>query len=98
MFRIVWDKPEINVGEGVHNLLKKPTKKEREQRMVWSHRERVLVGVILAVTILASVYFWYKGQGHNDGNALWQGKLPELKVGSPNFGGFGFNQTVILEK
>lgn len=56
--------------------------------MVWTHRERVLVGIILALTILASVYFWYKGQG----------KLPEFKIGSPNFGGFGLNQTVILEK
>lgn len=90
MFRIVWDKPEVGVGEEVHNLLKRPTKKEREQRMVWTHRERVLVGIILAITILASVYFWYKGQG----------KVPSTFFSLPsiNFGGFGLNQTVILEK
>lgn len=88
MFRIVWDKPEIGVGDEVHNLLKRPTKKEREQRMVWTHRERVLVGIILTLTILASVYFWYKGQG----------TMPNFQIPSINFGGFGLNQTVILEK
>lgn len=88
MFRIVWDKPEVGVGNEVHNFLKKPTKKEREQRMVWTHKERVLVGIILVITILASIYFWYKGQG----------KLPSVSAPSLNFGGFGLNQTVILEK
>lgn len=91
MFRIVWDKSEVGVGEGVHNLLKKPTKKEREKRMVWTHRERVLVGVILAITVLAGVYFWYKGQGEVPGGTSF--KLPSI-----NLGGFGINQTIILEK
>ncbi|MAG59180.1 hypothetical protein CMO96_00085 [Candidatus Woesebacteria bacterium] len=81
MLKITWEKPEI--ADEVKDLLKKPSKKKDEPHKFWSHKERTLVGVIFAATILFSIYFWYKGQG----------KLPEVNVG-----GFGLNETVVVEK
>lgn len=70
--------------------MKKPPKaKKDELPQFWSHKERLLVGIILVVTILGSIYFWYQGQN----------KIPEFQLSVPsfNFGGFGLNQTITVE-
>lgn len=88
MLRITFEKPKIGIGisDEAKGLLKKTEKnKKKEKPKPWTHKERFLVGSFLVLTILASVYFYYKGQG----------KLPELNF---SFGGFGFNETIILEK
>lgn len=90
MFKISFEPPKFGVVDEVQNLLKKPPKpKKDELPKFWSHKERFLVGVILAATILLSAYFYYQGQG----------EIPEFKFSAPsfNFGGFGLNQTIIVE-
>lgn len=82
MFKIQFEKPKI--AEEVERLLKKGDgRKKKEERKAWSHKERLLVGILLAATILGSLYFWYKGQG----------KLPSF-----NLPKFEAGETIILEE
>lgn len=82
MLRLVFDPPKFGMADEVKNLLKKPPKKKGELPKFWTHKERVLVGAILVLTVLLSVYFWYKGQG----------AMPQLKI--LEIGGFGLSGTV----
>lgn len=96
MLKISFEKPKISIGvsEKTRNLFDKAGKtKKKEKPKPWTHKERALVGLFLILTILLSLYFYYKGQGHAPDGAWWG--LPEFKF---SFGGFGFNETVILEK
>lgn len=89
-FKVSVEKPQFGVSDEVKNLMKKPPKaKKDELPQFWSHKERLLVGIILAITVLGSIYFYYKGQG----------KTPDFNFSSPsfNFGGFGLNQKIIVE-
>lgn len=88
--KISFEKPSLDVHEEVKNLMRKPLKAKKDDLpQFWSHKERLLVILILAVTILGSVYFYYRGQG----------KTPEFQISVPsfNFGGFGLNQTITVE-
>ena len=87
MLKISFEKPKLSMGvsEETKNLLEKVGKRKKEKPKPWTHKERILIALFLVLTILASAYFYYKGQG----------KLPKLNF---DFGGFGFNETVILEK
>lgn len=88
MLKITFERPRIGIGisEETRNLFDKAGKpKKKEKPKPWTHKERFLVGLFLILTILLSLYFYYKGQN----------KLPEFKF---NFGGFGINETVVLEK
>lgn len=89
MLKLIFEKPKIGIGisDEAKNLIKRNEKplKKKEKPKPWTHKERLLVGSFLTLTIFASLYFYFQGQG----------KLPELKF---NFGGFGFNETIILEK
>lgn len=88
MFKISFEKPKISIGvsEETRNLFDKAGKpKKKEKPKPWTHKERVLVGLFLAFTVFLSLYLWYGSQN----------KLPEFNL---NFGGFGLNEKVILEK
>lgn len=87
--KVSFEKPSL-VDEEVKNLMRKPSKmKKDELPQPWSHKERLFVVIILAITILGSVYFYYQGTG----------KTPEFNFSVPsfNFGGFGINQTITVE-
>lgn len=96
MLKITFERPRIGIGisdeaKSLFGKAGKPKKKEKPKP--WTHKERFLVGLFLILTILLSLYFYYKGQGRvPDGTWL---RLPEFKF---SFGGFGINETVILEK
>lgn len=96
MLKITFERPRIGIGisDETKSLFEKAGKpKKKEKPKPWTHKERFLVGLFLILTIFLSLYFYYKGQGQiPDGNWL---RLPEFKF---NFGGFGINETVILEK
>lgn len=93
MLKIVFEKPRFLGGgrqeaPGARNLLGDQSKskyKKKEKPKPWTWRERALVLGILAVTLLLSGYFWYKGNG---------GKLPS--VPRFDFGDFGTSQTIEL--
>lgn len=84
MLKVSFEPPKFPLSAEVTNLLKNQDrqKKKKQEPLSWTHKERVLVGVILALTILASLFFWYKGQGF----------LP-----TPDFSNFG-RETIIIEK
>jgi len=87
--KVSFQKPSF-VDEEVKNLMRKPPKfKKDDLPQPWSHKERLLVVIILVITILGSIYFYYSGQG----------KTPEFNFSAPsfNFGGFGINQTITVE-
>lgn len=85
--KISFEKPSFGVSEEVKNLMKKPPKpKKDEQHRFWTLKERLIVGGILLITILGSLFFWYKGNG---------GKI---EVNFPDFGDFGLTKTVVIEK
>lgn len=88
--KVSLEKPHLEVVDEVKNLMRKsPKPKDGEMPKFWSHKERLFVGIILAITVLGSVFFWYKGQD----------KMPEFNLSAPsfNFGGFGLNQTITVE-
>lgn len=77
----------------IADLLKKPPKKKRDDQKdkFWTLKERLIVGAILAGTMLGSLYFWYLGNGGNL-------KIPtNFEMPSFNFGGFGVNETIVVE-
>lgn len=81
MLKISFEKPKI--AEEVERFLKKGDgRKKKEERKSWSHKERLLVGALLALTVILSIYFWLKGAGH----------LPEVVLPKPEFG-----ETIILD-
>jgi len=88
--KISLEKPSLEVSQEVKALMKKPKPKKDKPPIFWSHKERAVVGVLLFLTIILSIIFWYKGGGDT----------PEVKFGIPsiNIGGFGLNETIILEK
>lgn len=83
MLKVSFEKPKFAIAEEVKAFLKKDGRKKKEERKPWTHKERLLVGALLALTILGSIYFWYKGQE----------RLPSF-----DFGGINFGETVIIEK
>lgn len=84
MLKVTFEAPRFGVSQEVKNLFKKKERVKKDQPLkFWSHKERLIVGVLLSATILLSAYFWYKGQE----------TLPSF-----GFAGAGFNQKVILEK
>lgn len=88
MFKISFEKPKISIGvsEEARNLLGKVGKpRKKEKPKPWTHKERIMVGLFLAGTVLLVLYFYYRGRG----------ELPQINF---DFGGFGFNEKVILEK
>lgn len=88
MLKISFEKPKISIGvsEETRNLLGKVGKpRKKEKPRPWTHKERIVVALFLIATILLVLYFYYKGRG----------ELPQLNF---NLGGFGFNETIILEK
>lgn len=88
MLKISFEKPKISIGvsEETKNLLGKVGKPRRKEKpKPWTHKERIMVGLFLAGTVLLVLYFYYKGRG----------ELPQLNF---DFGGFGFNEKIILEK
>ncbi|MBI2007250.1 MAG: hypothetical protein HYS83_00910 [Candidatus Blackburnbacteria bacterium] len=88
MLKITFEKPKISIGvsEETKSFLEKAGRaKKKEKPKPWTHKERIMVALFLAATVLLTLYFYYKGQG----------RIPEFNF---NLGGFGFNQTVILEK
>lgn len=84
MFKVSFEPPKFGVSDEVKNLLKKPPKAKRNELEFWSHKERLIVGSILVLSVLFSVYFWYKGN-----NQIPDIQLPKLE----NFG-FGFSAPV----
>ena len=87
MLKVSFEAPKVGVSQEVKNLFKKKERVKKDQQLkLWTHKERVLVGLILAATLLFSAYFWYKGQG----------RLPSFSVGG--IGDFGFGQKVMLDK
>lgn len=88
--KVTVEKPGFEVADSVKNLMKRPQRqKPGEPPKFWSHKERLIVGTILGITILGSIYFYYQGQG----------KFPEIRIEKPSFniGGFGINQTITVE-
>lgn len=88
MLKISFERPRINIGvsEETRNLLGKVVKpRKKEKPKPWTHKERIIVALFLAATVLLTLYFYYKGRG----------ELPQLNF---NLGGFGFNEKIILEK
>lgn len=84
MLKVSFEAPKFGVTDEVKNLFKKKERVKKDQPLkFWTHKERVLVGIFLTITILLSAYFWYKGQG----------KFPAFSIS-----GFGFGQKVILGK
>lgn len=83
MFKVSFEGPKFGITDEVKDLFKKKKDKKDAPLKLWTHKERVVVGVILALTLLGSAYFWYSGQN----------RLPSI-----DFGSFGFEQKVILEK
>lgn len=91
MLKISLEPPKLQIAEEVKNLFKKDgRKKKKEEIIIWSFKERLLVATLLLITILSSLYFWYKGTG----------QLPQMNFSSfPNpLKSLDFSETIILEK
>ena len=90
MLKIAFEKPKLDVPEEVKYLFKKDgRRKKKEEIIIWSFKERLLVAALLVLTILSSLYFWYKSTG----------QLPEINFSFPSISNpFNFSQTIILEK
>lgn len=87
------EKPSFEIADEVKNLMKKPPKpKKDEMPRFWTRKERMIVGVILILSIVGSLYFWWQSGASNMGDTT----LPSFSL--DNFSGFGFNQTVVIEK
>lgn len=89
--KISFEKPDLEVHEDVKQMMKKPPKPKKEAPpLFWDTKQRIIVGIILAVTLLGSLFFYYKGSG----------ALPQINIQMPSFslGGFGINETIIIEK
>lgn len=86
MLKVSIEKPKFEVVEEVRNLLKKEGRGKKEKVTPWTHKERVLVAIIILLTILASTYFWYRGSG----------KLPQLSL--PGFSNPFGAKTIIIDK
>lgn len=88
MLKISFERPRISIGvsEETRNILEKVGKpRKKEKPKPWTHKERLMVALFLTATVLLTLYFYYKGRG----------ELPQLNF---DFGGFGFNEKIILEK
>lgn len=89
--KISFEKPDLGIHEDVKNLMRKPLKQKKDSFPIyWGVKERIFVGIILGVTLLGSLFFYYKGTG----------SFPQIsfKMPSFSFAGFGINETIILKK
>lgn len=84
MFKVSFEPPKFGVAQEVKNLLKAPPKSKKNNLVFWSRKERAIVGSILILSVLFSIYFWYKGN-----NQIPDIQLPKIE----NFG-FGFSEVI----
>ena len=90
MLKVSLEPPKFQIAEEVKKLFKKERRdKKKEGIIIWSFKERLLVTALLLLTVLLSLYFWYKGTG----------QLPKMNFAFPAISNpFNFSQTIILEK